>query len=196
MAAQMLAGKGFDDVINVAGGIKAWEGHVAVGPEEMGLELLTGKESIEETLVAAYSLEAGLRDFYLSMVKKVRQADIQHLFQKLSEIEVLHQDRIFKEYLQVSGKQLSRQAFEEDLVVSAVEGGMTTDEYVQMYQPDWESAVDVLSLAMAIEAQALDLYTRASERSQDPRSKEALKTIAEEERVHLVQLGKLMDERK
>jgi hypothetical protein len=50
----MLSGKGFDDVINVAGGIKAWGGQVAVGPEEMGLELLTGKESIEETLVAAY----------------------------------------------------------------------------------------------------------------------------------------------
>jgi rubrerythrin len=190
----MLSGKGFDDIINVAGGIKAWDGHVAVGPEEMGLELLTGKESIEETLVAAYSLEAGLRDFYLSMIEKVRQADIKNLFQKLSEIEVLHQDRIFNEYLQVSGKQVSREDFESDLVVKAVEGGMTTDEYVQMFQPDWESAVDIISLAMSIEAQALDLYTRASERSADPRSQDALKKIAEEERGHLEQLGKLMDE--
>jgi rubrerythrin len=190
----MLSGKGFDDVINVAGGIKAYDGHVAVGPEEMGLELLTGRESIEETLVAAYSLEAGLRDFYLSMIEKVRQADIKNLFQKLSEIEVLHQDRIFNEYLQVSGKQVSREDFESDLVVKAVEGGMTTDEYVQMFQPDWESAVDIISLAMSIEAQALDLYTRASERSADPRSQDALKKIAEEERGHLEQLGKLMDE--
>jgi sulfur-carrier protein adenylyltransferase/sulfurtransferase len=190
----MLSGKGFDDVINVAGGIKAWDGHTAVGPEEMGLELLTGKESIEETLVGAYSLEAGLRDFYLSMIEKVRQADIKDLFQKLSDIEILHQDRIFNEYLQVSGKQVSREAFESDQVVNAVEGGMTTDEYVQMFQPDWESAVDIISLAMSIEAQALDLYTRASERSQEPRSKDALKKIAEEERVHLEQLGKLMDE--
>ncbi len=192
----MLSGKGFDDVINVAGGIKAWDGHVAVGPEDMGLELLTGKESIEETLVAAYSLEAGLRDFYLSMIEKVRHTDIKNLFQKLSEIEILHQDRIFNEYLQVSGKQVSREAFEDDLVVNAVEGGMTTDEYIQMFQPDWDSVVDIISIAMSIEAQALDLYTRASERSQDPRSKDALKKIAEEERVHLEQLGKLMDERK
>ena len=190
----MLSGKGFDDVINVAGGIKAWDGHTAVGPEEMGLELFTGKESIEETLVGAYSLEAGLRDFYLSMIEKVRQADIKDLFQKLSDIEILHQERIFNEYLQVSGKQVNREDFENDLVVNAVEGGMTTDEYVQMYQPDWESAVDIISLAMSIEAQALDLYTRASERSEDPRSKDALKKIAEEERVHLEQLGKLMDE--
>ena len=191
----MLTGKGFDDVINVAGGIKAWDGHVAIGPEEIGLELLTGKESIEETLVAAYSLEAGLRDFYLSMIEKVRQDDIKHLFQKLSKIEILHQDRIFNEYLKVSGKQVNREAFENDLVINALEGGLTTDEYIQMFKPDWESAVDIISLAMSIEAQALDLYTRASERSEDPRSEEALKKIAEEERVHLEQLGKLMDER-
>ena len=191
----MLTGKGFDDVINVAGGIKAWDGHVAIGPEEMGLELLTGKESLEETLVAAYSLEAGLRDFYLSMIEKVRQDDIKHLFQKLSKIEILHQDRIFNEYLQVSGKQVNREAFENDLVINALEGGLTTDEYIQMFKPDWESAVDIISLAMSIEAQALDLYTRASERSEDPRSEDALKKIAEEERVHLEQLGKLMDER-
>jgi sulfur-carrier protein adenylyltransferase/sulfurtransferase len=191
----MLSGKGFDNVINVAGGIKAWDGHVAVGTEELGLELFTGKESIEETLVVAYSLEAGLRDFYLSMIEKVPPQDVKNLFQKLSDIETLHQDRIFDEYLQVSGQQVSREAFDNDLVVNAVEGGLTTDEYVQMFQPDWESAVDIISLAMSIEAQALDMYTRASERSDDPRSKAALKKIAEEERAHLEQLGKLMDNR-
>jgi len=191
----MLSGKGFDNVINVAGGIKAWDGHVAVGGEELGIELLTGKESIEETLVAAYSLEAGLRDFYLQMIEKVPPADVKNLFRKLADIETLHQDRIFAEYLQVSGKQISREDFDGDLVVKAVEGGLTTDEYVRMYQPDWESAVDIISLAMSIEAQALDLYSRASERSDDMRRKAALQKIAEEERVHLQQLGKLMDNR-
>ena len=191
----MLSGKGFDNVINMAGGIKAWNGHVAIGGEELGIELLTGMESMEETLVAAYSLEAGLRDFYLSMIGKVQAADVKKLFQKLSDIEILHQDRIFDEYLQVSGKKISREAFDNDLVIKAVEGGLTTDEYVRMYQPDWESAVDIISLAMSIEAQALDLYTRAAERSEDPRSAGVLKKIAEEERAHLEQLGKLMDNR-
>jgi rubrerythrin len=190
----MLAGKGFDNVINVAGGIKAWDSNVAFGSEELGLELLTGKESIEETLVAAYSLEAGLRDFYLSMIEKVKQNDIKNLFQKLSEIEIKHQDRIFDEYLHVAEKPISREVFDNDLVVKAIEGGLTTDEYMQLFQPDLESAVDIISLAMSIEAQALDLYTRAADRSENLRSKEALQKIAEEERVHLEQLGALMDE--
>ena len=191
----MLSGKGLDNVINVKGGIKAWDGHVAVGDPELGIELLTGRESIQETLVAAYSLEAGLRDFYLSMIEKVQQSAIKNLFQKLAEIEIRHQDRIFDEYLHVSEKKVSREDFDNDVVVNAVEGGLTTDEYVRLFQPDWDSAVDIISLAMSIEAQALDLYTRASERSADPHSKNALQRIAEEERGHLEQLGKLMDDR-
>ena len=138
---------------------------------------------------------AGLRDFYLFMIDKIRQEDIKSLFQKLAEIETGHQDRIFNEYLQVSQNPISREAFENDLVIDAVEGGLTTDEYVRMFKPDWESAVDIISLAMSIEAQALDLYTRAAERNGHPRSAAALKKIAEEERAHLVQLGNLMDER-
>jgi rubrerythrin len=189
----MLSVRGFDDVINMAGGIKAWDGHMAVGPEEKGLELMTGSESVEEALMTAYTLEAGLRDFYLAMIKKVPPGDIKDLFGKLAEIETAHQDRIFAEYLEVSGRKISREAFDNDLVADAVEGGMTTDEYVQMFQPDWASAVDILSLAMSIEAQALDLYSRAAERSVDPRSKYALKKIAAEERGHLEQLGNLMD---
>jgi rubrerythrin len=189
----MLAGKGFDNIINVAGGIKAWDGQVAVGAEDLGLQLFTGKESIDETLVVAYSLEAGLRDFYLSMIQKGPAEDIRRLFEKLSEIERKHQDQIFHTYLDVTGKKISRDAFDQELVVQAVEGGLTTDEYVQMYQPDWNSAIDIISLAMSIEAQALDLYTRAADRSTEPRSRDALNQIAAEERVHLEQLGKLMD---
>jgi rubrerythrin len=189
----MLAGKGFDNIINVAGGIKAWDGQVAVGAEDLGLELFTGKESIDETLVVAYSLEAGLRDFYLSMIQKGTAEDIRRLFEKLSEIELKHQDRIFDMYLQVTGKKIAREAFDKEIVIKAVEGGLTTDEYINMFQPDWNSAVEIISLAMSIEAQALDLYTRAADRSTEPRSVDALKQIAAEERMHLEQLGKLMD---
>ena len=61
------------------------------------------------------------------------------------------------------------------------------------FKPDWDSSSDIVGLAMSIEAQALDLYTRAANRSKDERSQRALKKIAEEERAHLEQLAKLMD---
>ena len=189
----MLAGKGFKKVINMSGGIKAWDDPVAFGSEEQGLDLLTGDESIEETLIIAYSLEAGLRDFYFTMIDKVAADEVKSLFRKLSDIEVLHQNRILEEYVQITGKEIDRETFESERVGKVVEGGLTTDEYIRLFKPDWNTLSDIVDLAMSIEAQALDLYTRVANRCTDERSRDAMKKIAEEERAHLRQLAKLMD---
>jgi rubrerythrin len=47
---------------------------------------------------------------------------------------------------------------------------------------------------MSIEAQALDLYLRASEKAQHEAGKKALIQIANEEKTHLARLGQLMEE--
>lgn len=180
--------------MNMTGGIKAWDNPIAMGSEEQGLVLFDGTESPEDTLLIAYSLEAGLRDFYLSMTENVQAVPVQNLFQRLSDIEVLHQDRLFDEYLLVSGKRVDRESFDSEIAVSAVEGGLTTDEYIAMFKPDLKSPGDVVSLAMSIEAQALDLYTRAAERRGDKQSKSVLQKIAQEERIHLEQLGQLFND--
>jgi rubrerythrin len=193
VASQMLAGKGFKQVINLSGGIKAWDDPVAFGPEEQGLDLLTGNESIEETLIIAYSLEAGLHDFYVTMIDKVTADEVKSLFRKLSDIEVRHQNRILEEYIQITGKEIDRETFESGQMEKAVEGGLTTDEYIKLFNPDWDTMSDIVDLAMSIEAQALDLYTRVASRSTDERIRDAMKKIAEEELAHLEQLGKLMD---
>ena len=189
----MLAGKGFENVYNVSGGFKGWKSEVAFGKEELGLELFTGEESPDKTLVVAYSLESGLRDFYLSMITKVKNNDAKDLLQKLSEIEIKHQDRIFKEYISITEKSVNREEFEKNTVSKEVEGGLTTEEYMNLFQPDLDSTEDIISLAMSIEAQALDLYMRAADRTSSPQSKKVLIQIADEEQTHLALLGKLME---
>ncbi|MFZ0612816.1 MAG: rhodanese-like domain-containing protein [Desulfobacterales bacterium] len=191
VAAQMLAGKGFSEVYNVSGGFKAWQSERAIGAEDLGLDLFTGKETPEQTLIVAYSMEDGLREFYLSMIPWVKNVTARDLFEKLSAIEVKHQDRIFEHYRQLTGTEIDREEFVKSVVTPAVEGGLTTEEYVRLYKPDLESTPDIISLAMAIEAQALDLYRRAAERSDNPESRKVLMQIADEEQTHLAQLGKL-----
>jgi rubrerythrin len=193
VAAQMLAGKGFGKVYNLSGGFNEWKSEAAFGSQDLGLELFTGDEAPEKTLVVAYSLEDGLRDFYLSMIKEVENNDVKNLFQKLSAIEIKHQDRIYSEYITITGRPVSREEFEKGIVSDVAEGGLTTDEYINLFQPDLESAKDMIDLAMSIEAQALDLYMRAADRSGNPQSKTMLIQIADEERAHLTQLGKLME---
>ena len=194
VAAQMLAGKGFDQVINMSGGIKAWNSEKAIGGEEQGLELFSGKETPEETLVVAYSLEAGLQEFYLAMAPKVKHEAARKLFDKLATIEVKHQQRIFDEYVALTASSMTREEFAREKVMPAMEGGLTTEEYMALYKPDVEVVEEVISLAMAIEGQALDLYQRAAQRAEKAASQKMLYQIAGEERAHLEQLGKLFDQ--
>lgn len=193
VAAQMLSGKGFQTVYNLSGGFKAWQGRAAFGAEEKGLELFSGNESADKILITAYSLEAGLRDFYESMLPEVNNADARKLFQKLAEIESRHQERIFSEYVKITAKTLSRNEFEKQIVTKAVEGGLTTAEYTRLFSMDPESITDITELAMSIEAQALDLYTRAAAKSNNASSREMLMQIAAEEQAHLKQLGRLIE---
>ena len=187
----MLAGKGFDNVINMSGGIKAWNGETALGDELQGLELFGGDETAETTLVVAYSMEKGLREFYLAMAPKVQNPKAQSLFTKMADIELKHQDRIFAQYREHTGQALDREIFEQQTLQNVIEGGLTTDEYIQRFQPSLESPIDIISLAMSIEAQALDLYQRAADRSNNPNSRQALQQIADEELGHFEKLKEL-----
>jgi len=193
IAAQMLASKGFKEIYNLSGGIKAWASKKAIGKEDLGLDVLSGKESPEKTLIIAYSLEAGLREFYLSMAEKIENDKTATLFEKLSTIEVKHQDRLLNEYNRLAGVSMNRDEFEAKRVVPQMEGGLTTDDYLALYQPDLAIPLEVISLAMAIEAQALDLYQRAADRSDTEDTRNALLRIADEERAHLAQLGRLLE---
>ena len=57
VAAQMLSGWGFKEVYNLAGGIKAYEGHKATGPMELNLDLVQGDESPAAIIILAYGME-------------------------------------------------------------------------------------------------------------------------------------------
>lgn len=83
---------------------------------------------------------------------------------------------------------------EQQVVSQAMEGGLTTEEYLALYEPDLGKVVEVLSLAMAIEAQALDLYLRAAEETGEQQIRSLLHTIAEEERKHISHLAKLIEQ--
>ncbi len=193
VAAQMLAGKDFARILNLTGGIKAWNGEKAIMGEEKGLELFTGSESLEETLTIAYGLELGLEEFYISMMETAKTEAIEKLFEKLSRIEVIHRDRIFKEYIRISNSDISQEEFAAEKVAYLSEGGMSTKEYIEYFSSDLESSEGIIEMAMSIEAQALDLYFRASERCDQDDSRKFLSQMAEEERTHLRQLGDLMD---
>jgi rhodanese-related sulfurtransferase/rubrerythrin len=192
LAAQMLSGKGFSEILNLTGGFKAWNGETALGPLDQGLELFDGSETLEEVLKVAYSLEMGLREFYLSMQDKVDGDELKGLFARLADIEIHHEQRVLDEYNQVTGSSLTREEFEPQVETRAMEGGLTTEEFTELFQPDWSSSQDILGMAMSIEAQAMDLYIRAADKCTGA-SRDSLLRIADEEKTHLRLLGEMAD---
>ncbi len=193
MAAQQLAGAGFTKVINLSGGIKGWDSHEAFGRADQGMQLFEDLTSTKLVLLTAYSLEEGLKDFYLKMMQKVTSKKVIDLFSKLAHVEDIHKGRIFDEYSRLTGS-LDKEAFEAALNHENMEGGLTTEEYLDRFKPDMEKMEDVIGLAMSIEAQALDLYTRAARATKDENNQALLNRIAAEEKMHLEQLGVLLDQ--
>jgi sulfur-carrier protein adenylyltransferase/sulfurtransferase len=194
VAAQLLSGQGFANILNLSGGFNSWTSDTAFLGEEKGLALFDGVTSVEQALTVAYSLEAGLKDFYESMAAKVESAPVRQLFHQLSQIEAKHQDRILEQYTELTGQPVTRETFESQKLPEVLEGGLTTEEYANLLMPSYDTVTEIIELAMSIEAQAMDLYLRASAKAENEAGKKALIQIANEEKTHLARLGQLMEE--
>jgi sulfur-carrier protein adenylyltransferase/sulfurtransferase len=75
-----------------------------------------------------------------------------------------------------------------------LEGGLSSGDYLGLAGQPGDTA-EALELAMAIEAQALDLYARRAAMEQDADLRRALAMLAEEENAHLKVLGAFVDGR-
>ncbi len=186
MASQLLAGQGFTTVLNLSGGIKAWNGWTGFGNYDEGLELFDDVTSVEQALDTAYGMEAALHEYYAGMAATVQSAEAASLFKKLADIETRHMHSVARRMAEITGRE------PKDPGGSALEGGRPTQEYMDRLYLNVESPTDVVEFAMAIEAQALDLYSRAARKSEGT-SRDFLLEMASEEKAHLKSLGKLMD---
>ena len=172
----------------------AWQGLKAVGPAEVGMALITGDETPAAIIVLAYGMEQGLREFYDAMASRTGDDEVKKTFLRLAAIEDRHKERLFQLYTTLDKSVPEQDRFEKELVVKAMEGGLTTEEFLARNQGVLATIPEVLEIAMMIETQALDLYLRYSQKSKDEETGAVLFGIAEEEKAHLEALGRLMDE--
>jgi len=193
VAVQYLSGRGFGQVYNLVGGIKAWEGAEAFGPPETGLIDLTGDETEADFLIWAYSQEVGLQGFYRATSARAGSPEAAELFLTLADVEDKHQQRIFELYRAVNPETGSIGEFEAEIEAEYLEGGLTTEEFLAHYRPVLDGPAEVVMLAMAIETQALDLYRRYARLAGEPGLKATVMTLADDEREHLKHLGRLLD---
>ena len=114
------------------------------------------------------------------------------LLSKLARIEVNHKQRLFDLYLSFDAVPSDLEAFDANIDMELMEGGFHPDTLLKQNLASLSTAVGVLNLAMMLEAQALDLYMRYADKSQDKQTEEMLFKMADEEKAPLKSLGELL----
>ena len=157
---------------------------------------LRGDETPVEIIVLAYGMEDGLERFYLTMARTMGSdsPDLEILLKKLAGIEEKHKQRLFNLYLHLQPGETDLKSFEKDIVPGIMEGGFTTEEFLEKNRNVMKTVPDAIGIAMMLEAQAMDLYMRYSQEITGKEGRTILQDMAEEEKTHLKLLGRLMEE--
>jgi len=185
-ACQVLRGRGFREVINITGGVRAWNGLLLSGPETKGMEFFVSDE-FEDAYLMAYMMEAGLKQFYLTMADLVDKKEQKALLKHMADFEDGHMAKLLHQYK----KGLPDVAMAEN--VSVMEGGFDKDKTLSAYSNYLESMEDIIQLGMMLETQAYDLYSRLAQQNDKPEVQEFYHHMADEEKVHLSQLSRSLD---
>lgn len=156
--------------------------------------MLSGNETAEEIIVLAYGMEDGMWIFYETIKESIEDESVKELLAQLAGIEDKHKEKLFSLYTTISPSKVNMDQFEAKIVSTVMESGISTDEFIEQNLPAMQDIPGILNIAMMLETQAFDLYSRYSQKATDKATKDVLYQIAQEEKAHLKKLGRLMDD--
>jgi len=159
----------------------------------MGMILVKGDETPQDIICLAYGLEEGLQKFYAAATQMAIEAEVIKVLSQLAEIEERHKQRLFDLYKTIDAADTTIESFESKVNSELMEGGFDPDKLLESSKPAFKNATDVLSFAMMLEAQGMDLYMRYADKSEVAQVKEILYKMADEEKAHLTSLGDLLE---
>lgn len=190
----MLEGAGFQQAYTLTGGINAWKGVTASGPPEAGMVYFSDADSVVELTGLALILEEGSRNFYAALKEDVTDLPVAELFQELVSAEERHKEKLHA-FLQQLGNGNAISVLPEEDPPDLMEGGIPLREGLQWAAG--KSTAEVLQFSMSLETNAYDLYLKMIKRMKKAPAPEAVVLfthLAEEERLHLQRMGKLLEE--
>jgi rubrerythrin len=189
----MLSGAGFKEVYSMSGGIDAWNGLKAAGAPESGMVVFSGSNTPEELIELAWALEDGSRLFYETVAELLVDPEAKGLFENLVTAEEHHKAKLFKLYREFPGSEdLDDSSFQNNSE-GLMEGGVRVSAGL-----DWakgKDALELLQFSMSLETNAYDLYLKMIRFVPDENSRRVLNALADEEKIHLENMGTLLEKR-
>ena len=193
-AAQFLQGRGFKEVHNLSGGIKAWDGQTAEGPQSWGLELAEPGEGPARALSLAFDLERGLKAAYQALADQAGSQDLAALYGKLAGFEDKHMERLRQAWGLLEPGEREGVELESQEPAPRMEGGWDVSHFVAQHQEQGSDPAQVIMLAMGLETQAMDLYLRLAQHLEKPASQEIFLGLSDEEQSHLEALAQMLEQ--
>ncbi len=187
--------KGCKEIYSMDGGMLAWNGLIATGQYDAGMDLLKERKTTEEMVSLAWALEQGTGFFYRQIEKSIHDEEAKNIFKSLMDAEERHKKRLLDSYSDIKGVTAVDEVFIKESLKGIMEGGFSIDRTLDYLKSRDMALQDTLEVSMQAETNSLDLYTKIIRRIEDESAKKIFAALLEEEKVHLERLGKLLDSR-
>jgi len=181
-ACQILTRLNIDRIHNMTGGITAYNGNKVEGNVEAGLEFFIDAD-FDSAYELAFAMEAGLKNFYLTLADEAGNHEEQEALSRLARFEDGHMKRLRKKFGEVF--------FAPDSTIT--EGGLDVEEMIAYFGEQLDSREKILQLAIKLEAQAFDLYSRLAREHQGKDTETFYQSMAADEHQHLIIVSKQLD---
>lgn len=193
-AASILQGAGFKTVMNMYGGILAYNGITSTGAPEAGFFCFPETLNPQQMAAVAWLLEDGTQRFYMGLKAQDFSLHDPSLMEKLIGAEDGHKNTLRHLYEYLGGSDAEgfpRSVLPEPPVEDVMEGCVKVQEALA-----WAAgrpARDVFELIMALEANAYDLYLKMQRRATSKEAAHVFETLSREEHQHLDMLTAALD---
>ncbi|MGI9536198.1 MAG: rhodanese-like domain-containing protein [Desulfocapsaceae bacterium] len=181
-ACQILTRLGIDKVLNMEGGITSYNGYQVEGNLDSGLEFFVDAD-FDSAYEMAFAMEAGLKNFYLAISDGAETDEERNTLIRLAQFEDGHMKRLINKFGKVY--------FNPESTIT--EGGVDVEQMLLYFGDQLNSRERLLQLAMKLEAQAFDLYSRLAREHQGEDTESFYQLMAVDEHKHLVKISKELD---
>jgi rubrerythrin len=156
--------------------------------------MVTGKEDLLQSLMEAFLMEKGTREFYSLASLKAMNRDAKDMFRELSVWEEQHMEYIQSLYLAIQDERDVEgfEEFKKKAHSPVTESGIPVKELESKFEEN--TFVDdsgALVMALEIEGKAYNLYRGLSEKAPDLNARVVFKEMMEQELRHIDYLKRI-----
>jgi rhodanese-related sulfurtransferase/rubrerythrin len=186
-ATSMLMSMGFDEVLNMEGGIIRYNGMIASGPPESATACLSPSMSAIELTATAWILEAGTIQFIEELCNRILNHHEPALFDRILEAKQAHQSTLVELANELKEQSDDLDDFPTGIVERPAEavmvGCIKVSDAIRWAED--KRMKDLLELMMTLSANAYDFYLRLGRATSQEEERRVFDTLATQENQHL-----------